>query len=235
MYRFFFIIILLLILLSSSICEIVQLIININYFVHDTDTTYLSNFIINISLLILNTYLFCTKSFFYINYVFNNFNYNFTTLLYTLFIPIFINEILIITSLVLNFNYIIKYDYIVIGLIWNFIFLTYQIRLSYLNYSYESRLNGRIENNDLDDYEVDTFNTIEQNKESSTIKFIEVDLDIEKQVDCCICLENIETGVQLNCEHILHKECIQKWYNIKRNCPLCRTKNNLSLNKIEPL
>ena len=43
---------------------------------------------------------------------------------------------------------------------------------------------------------------------------------------CCICLEyyvnNIELRV-LKCEHIFHKECLDKWFRCNKVCPLCRS------------
>ena len=47
---------------------------------------------------------------------------------------------------------------------------------------------------------------------------------------CSICLDvldedSLETSVKLiNCNHIFHKECIEKWYKNSENvnCPVCR-------------
>lgn len=40
--------------------------------------------------------------------------------------------------------------------------------------------------------------------------------------NCSICLEDFEEGIQLNCKHSFHKDCINTWFKSKINCPLCR-------------
>ena len=42
---------------------------------------------------------------------------------------------------------------------------------------------------------------------------------------CPICteeFEDINKIIQLKCNHIFHKECIEHWEKIKNSCPLCR-------------
>ncbi|CAK8561270.1 unnamed protein product [Lathyrus sativus] len=43
---------------------------------------------------------------------------------------------------------------------------------------------------------------------------------------CCICLVDLSNGsstpTRLRCSHVFHTDCIQKWINIKKTCPLCR-------------
>ncbi|KAI5420409.1 hypothetical protein KIW84_044268 [Lathyrus oleraceus] len=43
---------------------------------------------------------------------------------------------------------------------------------------------------------------------------------------CCICLVHLSNGsstpIRLLCSHDFHTDCIQKWINIKKTCPLCR-------------
>ena len=44
---------------------------------------------------------------------------------------------------------------------------------------------------------------------------------------CSVCIDNFDTTekdvVKLkNCNHIFHKECIDKWIKINRTCPICR-------------
>lgn len=43
----------------------------------------------------------------------------------------------------------------------------------------------------------------------------------EEIIDCCICLDNIEKGVELSCEHKYHCSCINEWKKIRSVCPLC--------------
>ena len=43
--------------------------------------------------------------------------------------------------------------------------------------------------------------------------------------DCCICLCDFEDDCEvsiLNCNHILHKNCIVEWGQYKQDCPVCR-------------
>ncbi|CAL5191006.1 unnamed protein product [Lathyrus oleraceus] len=48
----------------------------------------------------------------------------------------------------------------------------------------------------------------------------------EEYVDCAVCLCKIGEGEVirvLRCEHVFHKDCIDKWISIKNStCPLCR-------------
>jgi len=47
--------------------------------------------------------------------------------------------------------------------------------------------------------------------------------DIQKV--CSICMNNYETDKNcqiLPCKHAFHAWCVQKWFMMKRNCPLCR-------------
>ncbi len=42
---------------------------------------------------------------------------------------------------------------------------------------------------------------------------------------CSICLQNFndnETLKLLNCNHKFHKNCIDEWIKINKNCPICR-------------
>lgn len=50
-------------------------------------------------------------------------------------------------------------------------------------------------------------------------------IQIDETIECCICYEPIIEGKKLNCEHIYHKECIDKWLIEKRICPYCRNTN----------
>lgn len=46
-----------------------------------------------------------------------------------------------------------------------------------------------------------------------------------KEDECCICLDSINDKTKiynLNCEHLFHPDCIDKWVNINNTCPLCR-------------
>jgi len=57
--------------------------------------------------------------------------------------------------------------------------------------------------------------------------------EIVKEDVCSICLEelfpedveNTNVVIELNCNHMFHKECLDPWIKINKNCPLC--KNNV--------
>ncbi len=54
--------------------------------------------------------------------------------------------------------------------------------------------------------------------------------DRDKDKTCAICLESHEEDMfatRLRCGHLFHYNCIHKWLDIKRNCPICW--------KIEPI
>lgn len=50
-------------------------------------------------------------------------------------------------------------------------------------------------------------------------------IPVNVPVDCCICLKTVDrVGVHLkSCLHTFHRNCIMRWYDIKENCPLCRS------------
>ncbi len=51
--------------------------------------------------------------------------------------------------------------------------------------------------------------------------------------DCGICMEQLLENDKYitQCNHIFHKECINKWLQIKDNCPYCRTiQTNIDVN-----
>ena len=44
----------------------------------------------------------------------------------------------------------------------------------------------------------------------------------KNDIECSICLDTIQKGVQMNCTHVYHIDCITQWNVIKNQCPLCR-------------
>ena len=41
--------------------------------------------------------------------------------------------------------------------------------------------------------------------------------------DCCICLENKDSLIKTNCDHLFCEKCILEWFGKGNNtCPLCR-------------
>lgn len=55
-------------------------------------------------------------------------------------------------------------------------------------------------------------------------------------MDCSICLETIlEDKKILKCDHEFHANCIDLWFNEKKECPICRTPIEAQVNGIEQL
>ena len=54
-------------------------------------------------------------------------------------------------------------------------------------------------------------------------------------MDCAICLLEITDNKNiLNCNHVFHEDCIEKWYKISHHCPLCRnSKFDITLKEYE--
>lgn len=50
--------------------------------------------------------------------------------------------------------------------------------------------------------------------------------------DCSICCEKIiNNAYSLPCSHTFHKNCIQRWFQEKKNCPYCRLDIDVILNE----
>lgn len=47
-------------------------------------------------------------------------------------------------------------------------------------------------------------------------------LNEENIIKCTICLSKIEIPFKTKCNHFFHKECLNDWLKIKKNCPNCR-------------
>lgn len=56
-------------------------------------------------------------------------------------------------------------------------------------------------------------------------KVLSNDIIIDEEVSeikCCVCLEIINTGVKLACNHVLHKACLNEMFEFNLlKCPLC--------------
>jgi len=48
---------------------------------------------------------------------------------------------------------------------------------------------------------------------------------IESDEDCCICMDSMKKKVVtvLECEHLLHQKCFDRWNKENKTCPLCRS------------
>jgi transcription initiation factor TFIIIB Brf1 subunit/transcription initiation factor TFIIB len=62
----------------------------------------------------------------------------------------------------------------------------------------------------------------------ANLKEIVVDTNNENEIkekECPICQENFklkDVGKELKCNHLFHKECIEKWLDLHSSCPCCR-------------
>ena len=46
----------------------------------------------------------------------------------------------------------------------------------------------------------------------------------EKECECPICIETVNTSVRLNkCGHSFCKSCIETWFEENKKCPICKT------------
>jgi len=62
-----------------------------------------------------------------------------------------------------------------------------------------------------------------KNEVEEKVDYFKLNKDFENN-ECIICLDNMIVGNNLktlNCGHIYHYECINKWNNIKKTCPIC--------------
>ncbi|GMI84520.1 BCA2 zinc finger ATL 6 [Hibiscus trionum] len=62
------------------------------------------------------------------------------------------------------------------------------------------------------------------------------DVTIDDNVQCCVCLEDIEIGSQakeMPCKHKFHGECIIPWLELHSSCPVCRFQLPTDDEKIE--
>jgi len=54
------------------------------------------------------------------------------------------------------------------------------------------------------------------------VSVMEATGEVETNETCSICFEEVGKGVQLNCEHVYHEQCIGTWFRKKTTCPMCR-------------
>ena len=60
------------------------------------------------------------------------------------------------------------------------------------------------------------------------------DINLNLQNDnCLVCLNKIKSDNELlscnQCNKVLHRKCIQEWFNYKQECPYCRFKNIINI------
>ena len=63
-------------------------------------------------------------------------------------------------------------------------------------------------------------------KKSSLVKEVKetIEVKIDKQYEeCSICLDkNEKKWIKSHCNHLYHHECLEKWIQINKSCPICR-------------
>ena len=61
------------------------------------------------------------------------------------------------------------------------------------------------------------------NKNEEKIDYVILKKDFENN-ECIICLDDMKIGDNikiLKCGHIYHYKCINEWFNVKKECPIC--------------
>ena len=94
-----------------------------------------------------------------------------------------------------------------------------------LNYAACLRYNKNEYNNletllDLEDHEAGA-----DQGEIDALPEVQLDETIE-EYECPVCMENMATNDivrTLPCFHRLHKDCIDKWLEVRKTCPICKT------------
>ena len=84
-------------------------------------------------------------------------------------------------------------------------------------------INGKLLLNRDKYFNYKNFNDFEKILINSKIKIKNIDID----ETCSICLIEITNNIKkyiviTNCNHLYHIECLKKWFNINKTCPLCK-------------
>lgn len=62
--------------------------------------------------------------------------------------------------------------------------------------------------------------------------------DSRPQRECCFCLEEYDSNsaiVRTPCNHYMHRECLKRWLDTSRFCPICRSDlEDLQQNRLQP-
>ena len=54
-------------------------------------------------------------------------------------------------------------------------------------------------------------------------------------MSCSICFSKIDKEHKLDCGHVFHESCIEKWINTNPSCPICRYQIKFSVDKFVKL
>ena len=75
-----------------------------------------------------------------------------------------------------------------------------------------------------------SYNTYDESKNidrSGVLVYSETQFSSNESNNCSICLEDFKINdeyIKLNCNHIFHYDCINKWFKHSNLCPICRSK-----------
>jgi hypothetical protein len=101
---------------------------------------------------------------------------------------------------------------------WNYITISIivvsQMIMNYMTFPFNCTSDDQIENNIINNDKINDLSQYVVNIE---------EIDVTEQ--CSICLESYiitEKVSKLNCGHMFHGSCINKWINDNTTCPLCR-------------
>lgn len=59
----------------------------------------------------------------------------------------------------------------------------------------------------------------------------------QNELECSICMETIqrdEVMVKLECQHVYHYNCIHRWLECKRQCPICKRVTSVEVYRRSP-
>jgi len=55
-----------------------------------------------------------------------------------------------------------------------------------------------------------------------TIRFVELNEDLEEELTCIICCGILREPVVTHCGHTFCRDCVNRWIKTERSCPVCR-------------
>ena len=150
----------------------------------------------------------------------NHYFYNFNLYFLIHFLPYLVGIIIFSTLFIYYLSTILEYtninkDNIIFSIIFSLCTFMVECRFSYINHKARVHRQTAIE-------PITELNSIVVEEPVQQIYYTEV---VVTNINCTICLEECNKCVQLKCNHVYHKECIDKWFQINNNtkrCPLCR-------------
>ncbi len=175
--------------------------------------------------ILISFYILCLRSYIFIqeykgnnNHYFYNFNIYFLIhfLPYASGITIFTTLFIYYLSTILEHININK-DNIIFSIIFSICTFMVECRLVYINHKARIHQLTAIE-------PITQLNSIIIEQVHQPISLSLYTETTINNIDCIICLEELNKCVTLKCNHAYHKDCIDKWFQTSQNkiCPLCR-------------